>query len=139
MNSLSWFLYAADVLGNVRAIFIPITAMGFAASVILTICGTFLKGGEHSYRTKEQNKHHVAIFESNRRSCVYAAKIIAPVTVLGIFLCVAIPSQNTLYAIAASEAGERVVKSEAVQGIATDASRALQSWITKQIEPEAKP
>jgi hypothetical protein len=43
-----------------------------------------------------------------------------------------------MYAIAASEIGERVIKTPEVQGITSDATKALHSWIKKQIETENK-
>jgi hypothetical protein len=48
------------------------------------------------------------------------------------------PSKGTMYAIAASQVGEQVVQSETVRGIASDAQKALQQWIKKQLEPDAK-
>ena len=44
------------------------------------------------------------------------------------------PEKKTLYAIAASEYGEQIIKSE----IGNDATKALQQWIKRQIEPEKK-
>ena len=54
---------------------------------------------------------------------------------ISLVLFVFIPSSNTMYAVAASQVGEQVVKSEAIQGVANDATKALQSWIKRQIEP----
>jgi hypothetical protein len=41
-----------------------------------------------------------------------------------------------MYAIAASQVGESIVKSEQTQEMASDATKALQQWIKKQIDPE---
>lgn len=48
------------------------------------------------------------------------------------------PSKSTMYAIAASQAGEKIAQSEQVRGIADEATKALQQWIKRQIEPEKK-
>ena len=48
------------------------------------------------------------------------------------------PSRDTMYAIAASQIGERVIQNEAVQGIANDATKALQQWIKRQLADDKK-
>lgn len=50
-------------------------------------------------------------------------------------LVVVIPSSNTIYAIAAAQVGDQVMNSKVVQGIADDATKALQQWIKRQIDP----
>lgn len=134
MNSFSWFLYAADVSNTLKGAFIPIIAFSMIAAVICTICGIFLHCEQYSYTKPED----IAWWEEKRVSCARLAKLLWPVSVIVLLVLCLIPSRSTFYAIAASQVGERVAQNEAVQGIATDATKALQIWIRNQIDPPAK-
>lgn len=112
MNSLSWFLYFADVLG--RAQVLSIVCAGSAAVSLLGCCMFFSIEKDMLY---PHWRAHVA----TAFFCALVATFI--------------PGQNTIYAIAASQVGEQVIKSETVQGIASDATKALQQWIKRQIDP----
>jgi hypothetical protein len=119
MNSVSWFLYLADVLGNLSTASIPFLIIGTIIAGACTLLGMFLQAGDYSW-VKEADKQW---FESRRVGCATAAKRLWPaILIVAVVVCF-IPSKNTMYAIAASEVGEKVVKSEAVQGIATDATK----------------
>jgi hypothetical protein len=48
------------------------------------------------------------------------------------------PSKNTMYAMAASQMGEKVVSNQTVQEVGGDVAKALQSWIKSQIEERKK-
>ena len=50
----------------------------------------------------------------------------------------AMPDRNTMYAIAASQVGEKIATSEIAKGVADDAPKALQLWIKKQITQSDK-
>lgn len=97
MNSLSWLLYAADVLGNLRPL------LGFLA----TLMGA---GAVISYI--------VRCASADWENTVGRSKVGMPAfPVLGVAAAVAlglsaaaIPSSNTLYMIAASETGQRLVE-----------------------------
>lgn len=123
MNRLSWFLYLSEVLQNIRTF----------TSFILFMIG-FLGGIGLCIITL------VSIFENTKLRPL--AKTIwrwwAAVVIPFAIITALIPSQNMLYAIAASEIGERVVKHDAVQGVTSDATKALQQWIKRQLEPETK-
>lgn len=119
MNSMSWFLYAIDLINNVSV-----------AATIIFIC-TAIAMGLYAVACAVE---HDGLTDNYKRIFPKAAGL------FGIAMAVAVilPSKSTMYAIAASEVGERVVKSDAVQGIAGDATKALHQWIKKQIEPDAK-
>ena len=51
-----------------------------------------------------------------------------------VVVSLAVPSKDTVYAIAASEVGEEIVKSET----AGKAVKALNAWLDKQIAPTEK-
>lgn len=128
MNSLSWFLYLTDAIGNVKNVLIG-AAVASTAYVVLRTGITAAKNDFDSYEIKRGDKKPMPYPAHDRWASA----------VVGLALAAAlIPSQGTLYAIAASEAGEQIVKTEAVQGMASDAQKALHQWIKRQIEPEAK-
>ena len=104
MNNLSWFLYLADVLpnyawlGTVGAFmaFVLILGGGLVAAILLdyepALAGKVLK---------------------------YISRV-GPVLVLLTLVTFAIPSKETIYLIAGSEAGETVVTSEEGREILSD-------------------
>lgn len=115
MNSLSWFLYAADVAGTLKILLF--IAVGIAA------IGTFVLAAM------------VADGMNGQWVLGFMYKAAAMVAIL-LIVCIVVPSQKTLYAIAASEFGEKIVRSETVQGLSSDAEKALRQWIKRQIDPE---
>ncbi len=129
MNSVAWFIYAAQVssslgglcIGGGIVIIMGVTTV-FAAPRLFTVMDT------HSL--DDYNKR-VAVFKGFRKGWFSLACLLL---VLG---CL-IPEKNTMYAIAVAQVGEQIVNSENTKGIATDATLALRQWIKKQIEPETK-
>lgn len=131
MNSISWFLYCADVLESFGNIFGVFNCFLFLIAVILTACGIFIHATDY-----DRSKEGVKYWEQRRADCASWAKKLWTIFVLLTFILIAVPSKGTMYAIAASEVGERVAQSEAVKGIADDATKALRAWINKQIQPQ---
>jgi hypothetical protein len=128
MNTLSWFLYFADVFSGLDRF--------FAIAAILSLCGLVASIVFYSCQTKS--------FEEASNYCksrgipceVVSPKRYKPVVFwsLGIFLVSAtcatvLPSKNTMYAIAASEMGEKALASE----VGKKAQQAIEVWITQQI------
>lgn len=134
MNSISWFLYLAGVSGSIGSAAAPLFVFSTIGAALATIGGVFVHAGDYSWITPEQK----AWWEARRAQCATAAKTLWRVAAVLLALIVLTPSQSTMYAIAASQVGEQVVRSEAVQGIANDATKALQIWIKKQIDPDKK-
>lgn len=139
MNSLSWFLYAADAFSNLRGVLFGIGGAALAVGGGSWLAWSVCKGG-HADRADDTGSYS----EGRRKQIAEWIEVwnplrrFLPLGVIGLLLACLLPSSSTLYAIAASQIGEQVVKSEAVQGIASDATKALQQWIKKQIEPTAK-
>ena len=104
MNSLSWFLYFADAIAS-------FSVMLLFVSIVLLL---FLS----IYAISRLVDH---------KDSSYFKWIALPVFML--FLFTLIPSKNTMYAIAASELGEEVVKSE----IGKKSLKAIEQWIDSQI------
>lgn len=121
MNSLSWFLYLADVIGNVRGVLI-LFAIIFGA---VTLFWLFAKGCVAADDDESAKK-----FAHFMR---FAPWIFVSVT----FLVAIIPSRDTIYLIAGSEAGEAVVTSEAGQEILNDIKEVIQFQLS-EMEGENK-
>lgn len=136
MNSLSWFLYLASVFNSVGVVCGVTLVIGGIAGVGLTLAGIFIhsSGWSDSSRQERESK----FWEEKRKQCATAARRVWVAWVIAAIVGVLSPDSKTMYAIAASEVGEKIVNSQAVKGVASDAEKALQSWIKKQIEPEKK-
>lgn len=115
MNALSWLLYIGNVAGNIGTICGITSGLLFLLSFILWIL--YLTKAEPSYSSETIIK---------RSRAPIAATFVA--FMLGCFACLA-PSQTTVYAMAASELGERVIKTP----VAGKAEQALEAWLDKQI------
>lgn len=111
MNELSWMIYAADVCGKV------FFAAGLLA-VVGAVGGAFIGAMLRDEGNHEEGK---AIHKWTLRVCPAL-----------LFLAVITPSKDTVYAMAASEMGEKVVQSQT----ANKAMQALNAWLDRQIAPE---
>jgi hypothetical protein len=127
MNSLSWFLYWIDVLNSMSNILTIISILLIAAIIALWVACSF--------RLESGGCEDKDLVRSSRSKWTWRFSMLS---LFCAFTACFMPSKSTMYAIAASQVGERVAQSEAVQGIANDATKALQIWIKKQIEPEHK-
>lgn len=116
MNTLSWMIYAADVVGNVKGAAQFLMIFSGIAAVSLG----FFKFMNVVAPITEEKFPGVKI----------------PVTVFAISMAVfvAAPSKDTVYAIAASEVGEVIVKSET----AGKAMKALNAWIEQKAAEATK-
>jgi len=124
MNELSWLIYAADVTGKIGAttgIVATIGGPGLAWLIFLSFCYS------GDYSTVEQDKDDRKAFGKPLRYLIPVWFFVAIVAVLA-------PSKETVYAIAASEMGERVIASET----AGKAVQALNAWLDRQIAPAAQ-
>lgn len=116
MNSVSWFIYIAQVSENMGRLLIFLGIIGTATSLLFFIVPRaikFIEAGDD-------------ISVKPFKASVFALGVVA--LLLGNLM----PERNTMYAIAASQVGEQIVKTE----IASDATKALHQWIKKQIEPQ---
>lgn len=134
MNSLSWFLYLADVVSNIKVAVVPTIVASMIAAIATTAGGMFIAAGDFSYTKDDDRKW----WEARRVQCNGIARLLWPAIAFMVMIGIATPSMNTMYAIAASEMGERVIKTQTAQDITSDATKALHQWIKKQIEPQEK-
>ncbi len=114
MNELSWFLYLADVVAALKV-------MATVVAVISAMCifGWLLF-------------NWIQVMHEDEIVSPKLAHYSIPV-VIGL-IAILTPSQTTIYAIAASEMGEELLKSSTT----TKAQKALDAWLDRQIEGEKK-
>lgn len=118
MNNLSWFLYLSDIAGNIQGLCVAIILV---IGIITALCFA-------AYSMEENAAAALPL----------GLKLLFRVIVPAVVIAVLIPQKNTMYAIAASELGDRLAHSPQGQELTSDAMKALQQWIKKQIEPEKK-
>lgn len=127
MNSFSWFLYWIDVVASISVILTAASVLFLIALIALWIaCAFRIEAGSREEKDKTRQI---------RAAWTWRFAIMAGAMS---FVASFMPSKGTMYAIAASQVGEQVVHSEEIRGMASDAQKALQRWIKKQIEPENK-
>lgn len=123
MNTLSWLLYLAEVSGSLKSVLATVTGLYIITILSIIFYGAFLK--DSSYSTKDegwQRGHEL------QKSALTKYIFLPALTISG--YCI-IPSATTVYAIAASEMGEKVLTSQP----ATKAMKALDAWLDRQITP----
>jgi hypothetical protein len=91
MNSLSWLLYLADIVGNIQGL---LGFVAFIGGISLVFMAIFFGIEDDSFE---------------RVGRILRRYLWLPI--VAAFLATVIPSTNALYLIAASEAGETVVTS----------------------------
>ena len=121
MNSVSWFLYFPDVTNSLSVVFCVVALLSSIGIGVMWLVLTVN-----------------ASVEDDRFKPAHMPVRMWAFPLILLFLACFLPSKNTMYAIAASQMGEKIAQSEAVRGIADDATRALQNWIRKQIEDSSK-
>jgi len=124
MNSVSWFIYIAQISGSLGAMF---AVLGVLLMIVVMVRFAF----PYVYNTMECKEPGERKYQPPRPiSRGYMALAVGFL----IMSCL-MPERNTMYAIAASQVGEQIIRNEAVQGVASDATKALHEWIRRQIEP----
>lgn len=114
MNSLSWMIYLADVADAANGALIALCVIGVGAGGITLVV------------LIDEGKEDVATIK--RIAFKAVAAIAATIT-----LIVAIPDDETVYAIAASEMGESALNTET----GGKAVKALNAWLDRQIAGES--
>lgn len=132
MNSLSWLIYFASLSDSASGFFAFLAALGAICTVLGTVLSVLWTDG--SYGGDRRIKGYE---DMRKRGQALIPRGLMMLVVFGAIATI-LPGKNAVYAIAASEIGERVITDETVKGIAADSTKALQAWIKKQIEPEEK-
>ena len=115
MNSLSWFLYLAEVLPRVNGLAFLLTFLIFCGWFILPPKGVEMFGKGHEYPLLGWSR----------------VKPLIPLWFFLVVLAFLMPSRDTFYLIAGSEAGEAVVTSEAGQEILEDIQEVIQHQLNE--------
>lgn len=131
MNSLSWLLYAAEVIDNLQTFGTVVTVGLLLAAGGTAVFGPMIADMNTGYDEKE--KVDFRAFWSRAWKMTIAAVILGGIVSL-------VPSKQTVMLIAASEVGETVLASDKVQEIggeagalATDSLRVLRKFINEQL------
>lgn len=119
MNDLSWLIYLADVSDNVDTFLWLLMVLSVAGGLLWAVIGM---GGD-DFSGPE--------WAAWRRT---GAFLLLPCFLLGLLVGSIVPAKDTVYAIAASEMGETVLKSET----GNKAVGALNAWLDRQIAPGDK-
>lgn len=129
MNSLSWFIYLADVLhnlGNTMATVafagIFISAMGTVLYIIVSLTAA----------DKTDRDSEWAIKFLPTAKVMY--RVWMAVWVVSVLLHSLLPSRNTMYMIAASEAGQMIIDNKGTQEIVGDLKDIITDKLKKMKE-----
>jgi len=137
MNKLSWLIYLSDATSSVSDFLIFLSAV----SVILAgvCCAIYLStipkyndsGRELTSLQLEANRTFNALSISICKRAIWFFLISG---ILGAIM----PNKSTVLMIAASEVGERMMSSQAVQGVVDPGLDFLKAWIRQQTEDITK-
>ena len=143
MNSLSFLIYKISVLISLKYLLTAIIVVSILL-IGISAFATLISFATGSYTTREQLEG----FKPFRSNIAYYIKRVIAVFSIALIVNIFVPEQKYLILIAASEVGEAVVKSEAVQsaggeiaGLSKDSVTLLRMYIQQQIsefEKESK-
>lgn len=122
MNSLSWILYIAEVVGNLGT-----------ALAILGIVGTVAVVGASGFTGLMGTIDGSKDIKATSANLLLKLKWTVPMIMIS---CV-VPSTNTVYMIAASQAGEMVIKDPEMQGIFNDLKTIIKQKIKDQLPKQS--
>ena len=111
MNSLSWFLYLAEVLPNLAGTIVALSVLLTVAITITSVVRTMVVVDSGMTLTTRKAGYKLI--------WGFWGKTVIPLLLLGTLMNL-IPSRETIYLIAGSEAGEAVVTSTEGQEILND-------------------
>lgn len=117
MNSLSWFIYLAGLFDSLNHVttFLSITSLlALGVLVFVALPMSDCNAGESAW----------AIWKK-------IGKCLLPICIISGTINTVLPTKETMYAIAASEMGEKVMHTQTFN----KATQALNAWLDKQISP----
>lgn len=124
MNSLSWFIYLAEVFHNLGTTAFIFTGLGFFVSVGLLI-------GTIAVTAAASTDKEAADFKP---TVVFMNKIWWPIWIVCILLANLLPKKDTMYMIAASEAGQMIVENKATQEVLGEVKDVIMSKLKQMKE-----
>jgi len=134
MNDLSWLLYLAGIAKNIQDGLGFFGFLFFILFLIFTVVSIIsaIQIGDNQFDMSDPNE--VKVINWLKRTRIFAALTM----LLFMTTCLsagAIPDKQTIYAIAASEMGEEVIKTPQAQ----KAFKAIDIWMDKQIVAAKQP
>ena len=130
MNGLSWLIYLANVVGSFNVIVFVCLVLGIIAYFIVGMF--FLFSDSPTIWSWDNKDDKLAKYQQqltySKTFLLRSPKYFVALALLAII----VPSQTTIYAIAASEVGETVLNSET----GGKAVQALNAWLDRQIAGE---
>ena len=120
MNNLSWLIYLGGVSGSLAVILVLTAITLVAITSVFVLYGATKKEYENQTDPEWIMGHDLQ---------AKALKKIFPWSLVCLVLFAFMPSQNTVYAIAASELGEKALNTP----IAAKTAKAIEAWLDKQI------
>ena len=111
MNDLSWFIYLADIVARISGVSFAF-AFAFGAATISSVIAKVIAMAEEENEVTEKF--------SGLFKFAFLGLLVA------LFVLIFVPSRDTLYLIAGSEAGEAVVTSEEGKAILKDIQDVIQ-------------
>lgn len=136
MNDLSWLIYWADAAPNLSTFVAIASFLLFVASLVLL--GINLSGSEETRRDwNGSDQEWVYKYSDAARVCqkLWFAKILAPLFFVLWGASFLVPSKDTFYMIAASEAGEEAVQTPEF----TKVRKVLNKWLDDQLSDKFVP
>lgn len=117
MNSLTLFLYLADIIGNLQVLFAWIGGLALVGFAV-PIARVFLTNIDRSYDLLTYKK-----------GLAFTTALIA---IVAFTFCSLVPSKQTMYLMAGSEVGEMVVTSEEGKAVLSDIREAIRNLTSKE-------
>lgn len=128
MNNLSLMIYAAEVVNNIKVPLVITSLSMLIGGAISTISGN-IGWSYYSFTSKEEKETSETL---RKRLGKIGPRFVFTGIALAFFTAV-VPSSNTIYLIAASEAGETVVSSPEAKEMFND----IKTIIKQKLKSEA--
>src|SRR5687768_16369630 len=121
MNSLSWFIYIAQVVDTLKVLLISFFVI-FGVADVIGLKTALISKFDSLYG--EHGKFYVWWEPLVKKSCLILAFTAS--------LIVVVPDRTTMVLIAGSEIGERVMSSDNTKGVINPGLELLKTWISNE-------
>lgn len=135
MNSLSWLIYLGSVVGSLNAFLTVFGVLGISAGVIMMVVHLFMRSDGPSIYSWDNAADKLAQHKATVNALSKYGKLSLKFAIPAILVSCFLPRSNTVYAIAASEMGERALNTET----GGKAVQALNAWLDRQISDQPEP
>lgn len=129
MNTLSWLLYLSEVVGRIGNATSAVAVFGGIAGVFLFVVGRIIPWTDWSWDNEETKKSK----REAREKAGNVGRSLIFIAVVCLMIAAVTPSKQTIYLIAASEAGEVVVKSDEAKEIMSGLRDIIKDQMSKNL------